>query len=193
MNLQERTPRNTIQIFLCLSELILSCSYRVWQHSHCDYLQPLFKIQDLAVSILSAKMFCAWAEALSQYSELKGCEIEIELGGGLYSLSSSPMPSLWPSFLREDRSLHIVRCLHPPQLHLSEISSIPLQLRNPACLHSLTVHWRHGPDGTLSMAGCSLKLSSSITLWWAVGSTIDPKGKFTWLSLIAWSHQIVSE
>ncbi len=56
---------------------------------------------------------------------------------------------------------------------LSEISSIACRLRNPARLCSLAVCWRHYPDGGPSMAGCSLKLSSNITIWWAVGWTTN--------------------
>ncbi len=56
---------------------------------------------------------------------------------------------------------------------LSEISSIACRLRNPARLCSLAVCWRHYPDGGPSTAGCSLKLSSNITLWWAVGWTTN--------------------
>lgn len=70
--------RNMIQISLCPSELKLSCFSRARQHSHCDYLQTLFKIQDLAVSILPAAILCAWVEALSQRSELKGWETHRE-------------------------------------------------------------------------------------------------------------------
>ena len=104
----------------CLS---LSLSFRVWQHSHCDYLRPLFEIQDLAVSIPPEKIFRAWNVALSQYGELKDCEIERESGRGgderptpLHSIRAVPVSLPWPSSLSGDRSLHIVGCLHPLQL-----------------------------------------------------------------------------
>lgn len=114
---------------LCLSEftlsLSLSLSFRVWQHSHCDYLRPLFEIRDLAVSIPPAKMFRAWIVALCQYWELKDCVIEREgkwretRDEGrtpLHSIRAVPVSLPWPSSLSGDRSLHIVRCLRPLQL-----------------------------------------------------------------------------
>ena len=128
----------------CLS---LSLSFRVWQHSHCDYLRPLFEIQDLAVSIPPEKIFRAWNVALSQYGELKDCEIERESGrGGGRETDSTPLHQSGSSviavtvlFKRRQITAH---CWMPPSstAPLSEISPIPRHLRDPACLRSLTVH-----------------------------------------------------
>lgn len=149
----------------CLSLLLFS-GFSDWQHSHCDCLQPLFKISRFGCEYpYQRRCSCACESRLRASAvslNVVRQEREGREGGGDTPLcQSGPVSLLWPSSLRGDRSLHTVRCLHP-LLQLSEISSIPRHLRNPACLCSLTVHWTQSPDGRLYSAGCSLKVSSNI-------------------------------
>lgn len=127
----------------CASDftLFLSLSFRVsdWQYPHSDYLPPLSRNQDLAVSILSGKMFCVVRfEAKKLFCESKGCEGRTE-EETLHSISS-PLSSLWPSSLRGDRSLHIVRSLHP--LPLLEISPTPRPPQCPYCPLKAWPRWQ---------------------------------------------------
>lgn len=176
------TPRTTVLTFsvpLWVHIVYLSLSFRVWQHSHCDYLRPLFEIRDLAVSIPPEKRFRAWIVALSQYWELKDCEIERgrkRVRGGderrtpLHSIRAVPVSLPWPSSLSGDRSLHIVRCLHPLQLPFQKYHPSlviwEIQLASAPLLSTKNARprWRSVHGWMLSE-----KTSSSITLWWAVG------------------------
>lgn len=143
-----------------------------------DYFQIPFKIQGFGCKYDTKDMLCTWAHELREGG---GGAWEISVSWKVHRRIKRDGRERWTRFSTSIERSRIIAvtilfkqkqitahcCMIPSPLR--KIIHSPGHFRNPACFSALAVHCARGRHGSLSMAGCSLKLSGTITFWGALG------------------------